>query len=75
LPAGLARMNLAVFSFYTSLGAGIWVTILAVLGYTLGHNEQAIRGNLHIITLILLGAVAVIVLLYMRLKLKKKLLR
>ena len=75
LPAGLARMNLAVFSFYTALGAGIWVTILAVLGYTLGHNEQAIRGNLHLITLILLGAVAVIVLLYIRLKLKKKLLR
>lgn len=75
LPAGLARMNLAVFSFYTSLGAGIWVTILAVLGYTLGHNEQAIRGNLHIITLVMLGAVAVIVLLYMGLKLKKKPLR
>src|SRR3569623_1958218 len=37
LPAGLARMNLAVFSFYTSLRAGIWGTILAVLGYTLGH--------------------------------------
>ena len=75
LPAGLARMNLAVFSFYTSLGAGIWVTILAVLGYTLGHNEEAIRANLHLITLITLGAVAVIVLLYARLKLRKKLLR
>lgn len=75
LPAGLARMNLAVFSFYTSLGAGIWVTILAVLGYTLGHNEEAIRANLHLITLITLGAVAVIVLLYVRLKLKKNLLR
>lgn len=75
LPAGLARMNLAVFSFYTSLGAGIWVTVLAVLGYTLGHNEEAIRANLHLITLITVGAVAVIVLLYVRLKLKKKLLR
>ncbi len=75
LPAGLARMHLAVFSFYTSLGAGIWVTILAVLGYTLGHNEEAIRNNLHLITLFTLGAVAVIVLLYVRLKLKKKVLR
>jgi membrane protein DedA with SNARE-associated domain len=68
-------MNLGVFSFYTSLGAGIWVTILAVLGYSLGHNEDAIRANLHLITLITLGAVAVIILLYVRLKLKKKILR
>jgi len=75
LPAGLARMNLAAFSFYTSLGAGIWVTILALLGYTLGHNEDAIRENLHLITLITLGAVAVIILLYVRIKLKKKILR
>ncbi|MEW6590158.1 MAG: DedA family protein, partial [Pseudomonadota bacterium] len=75
LPAGLARMNLAVFSFYTSLGAGIWVTILAVLGYTIGHNEAALRENLHLITLITLGAVAVIILLYVRLKLKKKIIR
>ncbi len=75
LPAGLARMNLAVFSFYTSLGAGVWVTILAMLGYTLGHNEEAIRENLHLITLGTLGAVAVIILLYVRIKLKKKVLR
>lgn len=75
LPAGLARMNLAVFSFYTSLGAGIWVTILALLGYTLGHNEEAIRENLHLITLATLGAVAAILLLYVRIKLKKKILR
>ena len=75
LPAGLARMNLAVFSFYTSLGAGIWVTILALLGYSLGHNEEAIRANLHLITLVTLGAVAVIILLYVRIKLKKKILR
>lgn len=75
LPAGLARMNLAVFSFYTGLGAGIWVTILALLGYTLGHNEEAIRNNLHLVTLITLGAVAVIILLYVRIKLKKKIIR
>ena len=75
LPAGLARMNLGVFSFYTSLGAGIWVTILALLGYSLGHNEEAIRDNLHLITLVTLGVVAAIILLYVRIKLKKKILR
>lgn len=75
LPAGLARMNLGVFSFYTALGAGIWVTVLALLGYTLGHNEAAIRNNLHLVTLIMLGVVAVIVLLYLRIKMKQKILR
>lgn len=36
LPAGLARMNLFKFCLYTSLGAGIWVAILAIFGFMLG---------------------------------------
>jgi len=35
IPAGLARMNYWKFLLYTTLGAGVWHTILAVLGYYL----------------------------------------
>lgn len=33
IPAGLARMGLARFVIFTTLGAGIWNTVLAALGY------------------------------------------
>lgn len=33
IPAGLAGMKMGPFLLYTTLGAGIWNTILAVLGY------------------------------------------
>lgn len=35
IPAGLARMSLPKFALFTSLGAGIWNIILALLGYLL----------------------------------------
>lgn len=40
LPAGLAQMDFRRFSFFTGLGAGIWVTILTVVGYQLGHSSR-----------------------------------
>lgn len=40
LPAGFAQMNFKSFCFYTTLGSAIWVTILAILGYTFGSNQE-----------------------------------
>ncbi|MCX7807739.1 MAG: DedA family protein [Deltaproteobacteria bacterium] len=36
IPAGLARMPIGSFSLWTGLGAGIWVTVLTVVGYSFG---------------------------------------
>jgi len=58
-PAGLAKMNLLTFSIYTSLGAGIWVVILTMLGYFIGGNEALIKEYLrYIIIAILMGLAA-----------------
>jgi membrane protein DedA with SNARE-associated domain len=72
LPAGLARMPLGKFCFYTVLGAGIWVSILAGLGYVLGAQEDLLRQNLHKITLGALAFVVVSSLVYFFLKRERK---
>ncbi len=50
LPAGLARMNFPVFCAATGLGAGIWVLVLACMGYWFGQNEHVVLANLRYVT-------------------------
>ena len=51
LPAGLARMPIARFVLFTGLGAGIWASILALVGYIIGNNQETIGHSLHRITI------------------------
>ena len=69
-PAGLARMNLIIFSIYTTLGAAIWVIILTLLGYYLGDNEALIKEYLRYIIVVILLSLVVIAFIYYR-KIKK----
>jgi len=64
LPAGLAKMNIAKFSLYSGLGAGIWVIVLVALGYLLGSNEELISEYLRSATLIALLSVVFITVFY-----------
>lgn len=43
IPAGLARMSLAAFVVYTSLGAFLWCSVLVAIGYVLGRSEGVLR--------------------------------
>lgn len=40
LPAGLARMPMVPFLFFTFLGSAIWNTVLALIGFALKGQEQ-----------------------------------
>jgi membrane protein DedA with SNARE-associated domain len=42
VPAGLARMNLARFCLYTSIGTALWSFLLALAGRILGQNWTAV---------------------------------
>ena len=76
IPAGLARMGLSRFLLYTALGAGLWNSILAAIGYYLASvvpydeldsavAEYAIYLKM---TMILLGAAFVAFLIYKGMK-------
>jgi len=54
IPAGLSKMNLAIFSLYTTLGAGIWAFILVMLGYFIGDNQELLSEYLHQILIVVL---------------------
>ncbi len=73
LPAGLSKMPLDKFALHTTLGAGIWIIVLVLLGYFLGDNELLIKEYLHQIVLATLAIIALAagVYLFMHKRIKK----
>jgi len=70
IPAGLAKMNLRDFIFYTFIGAGIWNIILGIIGFYLYGISQKIFPYLDKI-LYALGVVFVVYLIYRAVKSRK----
>ena len=71
-PAGLAGMNIPKFCFYTGLGAGIWVVVLAWVGFFIGNNPELMHSKLKTISILLLVFVAVIIVCYFYFQKKRK---
>lgn len=65
IPAGLARMPFGRFTLLTGLGAGIWVTVLTLLGFYIG-SEAAESGNvMRNVTIALVAVVTILIALYL----------
>ncbi|MEA2113233.1 MAG: DedA family protein [Patescibacteria group bacterium] len=60
IPAGFSKMNFKSFVFYTSLGSGIWVLILAALGWFFGSNQEALSKHYSEISIFLVAAALII---------------
>jgi len=65
LPAGLAKMNFFSFSLYTVLGALIWNSILALLGYIAHGQADLINKYSHELSVIIIAILAIVVLFYL----------
>lgn len=60
IPAGIVQMNFGKYSIYTLLGSALWCSILAWLGIQAGKDEALMHGELHRITLWVIGAFVVL---------------
>ena len=61
IPAGLARMHFGSFLLYTFLGAFLWNTILALLGYIAHGQADLINRYSHELSVIILALLAILV--------------
>jgi membrane protein DedA with SNARE-associated domain len=62
LPAGFVKMSFLRFIFYTTLGAGLWVVVLAAAGYYFGEHQELLMGYLGNLKGYLYGIIGIVVL-------------
>jgi membrane protein DedA with SNARE-associated domain len=71
IPAGLAKMNLRTFMFYTFVGAGLWNIILSIIGYYIYDLRDKIFPYLDNV-LYILGAAFIVYLIVKGIKRNRK---
>lgn len=64
IPAGLARMPFWRFTALTAAGAGLWVTVLALMGYYIGDQAAESENALRTATLAAIAVVVLLIIMY-----------
>ena len=64
IPAGLSKMHFGQFLLYTFLGAFIWNSVLATLGYLAGGNKDLINEYSHELSVAILALLGVVILYF-----------
>jgi membrane protein DedA with SNARE-associated domain len=64
IPAGVVRMDFRLYSLFTVLGSALWCSVLCWLGVKMGQDDRLMKGELHRLTLWLVGLLAVLGALY-----------
>lgn len=76
VPAGIAKMPIAKFTLFTFLGSLIWSVILVFAGYLLGNSwdamSESLSDYLSVISIIIIGLVALVIAVYLIVKRNQK---
>lgn len=71
-PAGIAKMDIKKFAFYTTLGAFPWCLLFGWLGVKMGNHWDLIREKLHNFDVLMAVLVVLVVVLYIWRHLRNK---
>ncbi len=66
LPAGISKMPFVKFCIYSFLGSFPWCLLLAFVGYVLGNNSATLSPIFHSLDVVILIALIILVVLYVR---------
>ncbi|MBI2670491.1 DedA family protein [Candidatus Woesearchaeota archaeon] len=72
IPAGIGKMDIKKFIFFTFLGGFLWNFILAYFGFKLGENWTLITKYSKVIDLVIIGLIILVVIYYLHNKRLKK---
>ena len=64
IPAGITRLNLALFALLTFLGSAIWNTIFVLAGYILGENWTVVEPYADTFQLVVIGVVVIAIVVW-----------